>query len=143
MGGSAPIAIGGGVIGDMFSEHDRATAMSIFTLGPLLGPSIGPVAGGFIAETIGFKWIFIVIAVASGLGGVAGILMLKETYAPYIQLRRARRAAKDTEKLSIEHSLILAEHKDIRHVLWVNLTRPFALLFGSFICLILSVYMGL
>lgn len=27
--------------------------------------------------------------------------------------------------------------------MWVNMTRPFALLFGSFICFILSLYMGL
>ena len=49
LGGSAPVSIGGGVIGDLFSERDRASAMAIFTLGPLLGPSVGPVAGGFIA----------------------------------------------------------------------------------------------
>ncbi len=35
--GSAPIAIGGGVVGDLFSERDRASAMALFSLGPLLG----------------------------------------------------------------------------------------------------------
>jgi len=28
----------------------------------ILGPVIGPVAGGFITQTIGIKWVFIVIA---------------------------------------------------------------------------------
>lgn len=35
--GSAPIAIGGGVVGDLFNPHDRASAMAIYTLGPLIG----------------------------------------------------------------------------------------------------------
>ncbi|KAL5508004.1 hypothetical protein ACEPAH_5622 [Sanghuangporus vaninii] len=143
LGGSAPIAIGAGVIGDLFSERDRATAMSVFTLGPLLGPSIGPVAGGFIAETIGFKWIFIVIAIASGIGGCFGIIFLQETYAPFIQIKRAQQQIKQTGEKTLEHDVLLDQHKDFAHVMWVNMTRPFALLFGSFICFILSLYMGL
>ena len=35
--GSAPIAIGGGSVSDLFSERDRASAMAIYTMGPLLG----------------------------------------------------------------------------------------------------------
>ena len=53
--GSAPIACGGGSISDLFSERERASAMAIYSLGPLLGPVIGPVAGGFIAQSIGFR----------------------------------------------------------------------------------------
>ena len=117
--------------------------MAIFTLGPLLGPSIGPVAGGFIAETIGFKWIFIVIAIAAGIGGCFGIIFLQETYAPFIQIQRAKREVKLTGEKSIEHDVLLDQHKDFAHVMWVNMTRPFALLFRSFICFILSLYMGL
>ena len=29
---------------------------------PLLGPAMGPIAGGFIAQTVGVKWVFIVIS---------------------------------------------------------------------------------
>jgi len=35
--GSAPVAIGGGSVGDLFSEKDRASAMALFSLGPLIG----------------------------------------------------------------------------------------------------------
>ena len=35
--GSAPIAIGGGTVSDLFSERDRASAMALYTFGPLLG----------------------------------------------------------------------------------------------------------
>ena len=60
--GSAPIACGGGSVGDLFSEKDRASAMAIYSLGPLIGPVVGPVAGGFIAQAGGIRWVFIAIA---------------------------------------------------------------------------------
>jgi MFS family permease len=37
LAGSAPIACGGGVIADLFVERERASAMALYSLGPLLG----------------------------------------------------------------------------------------------------------
>ena len=82
LGGSAAVSIGAGVIGDLFSTKDRALAMSIYTLGPLIGPSVGPIAGGFITQTIGFKWNFIVIAIFAGCSQALGMFCLEESYAP-------------------------------------------------------------
>ncbi|KAL0947924.1 hypothetical protein HGRIS_010556 [Hohenbuehelia grisea] len=39
--GSAPLACGGGVVSDLFTPNDRAMAMAIYSVGPLLGPVIG------------------------------------------------------------------------------------------------------
>jgi hypothetical protein len=50
LGGSAPLAIGGGLLSDCFHAEQRGKAISIYSLAPLLGPAIGPIAGGFIAE---------------------------------------------------------------------------------------------
>ena len=72
--------------------------MAVFTLGPLIGPSVGPVAGGFIAQTIGFQWIFKVIAIFSAAGAILGVFILEETYAPIIQIRRAQRHIKELVK---------------------------------------------
>jgi MFS family permease len=41
IGGSAPLSIGGGVIGDLFQAHERGYAVSVYSLAPLLGPAIG------------------------------------------------------------------------------------------------------
>ncbi|EJF56590.1 MFS general substrate transporter [Dichomitus squalens LYAD-421 SS1] len=112
--GSAPIACGGGSISDLFSEKERASAMAIYTLGPLLGPVIGPVAGGFIAQTIGFKYIFIVVAGLCAVAAVVGIPFLRETYHPVIRLRRAKKSG-DPEALARLHPHLVQEHGNRMH----------------------------
>jgi MFS family permease len=56
LGGSAPLAISGAVIGDLFDPESRGKAMSIFSLAPLLGPVLGPVAGAWVAEKSTWRW---------------------------------------------------------------------------------------
>lgn len=62
--GSCPTALCGGTLADVFVEKDRGRWMGLFVLGPLAGPVIGPIAGGFIAETIGWRWVFRVLLIA-------------------------------------------------------------------------------
>ena len=76
---SAQTACGGSSIGDLFAPHERAFAMSLYALGSLVGtnawlillhkplilfsgPAVGPIAGGYIVQTVGVKWVFIAIA---------------------------------------------------------------------------------
>ncbi|OCH93097.1 multidrug resistance protein 4 [Obba rivulosa] len=140
--GSAPIACGGGTISDMFSERDRASAMAVYSLGPLIGPVVGPIAGGFVAQSIGFKYVFIIIVGLSSVAAIIGIPFLRETYHPVIRLRRARLAA-DPEKAAEAHPHLIQEHGSKIHRLWTDLSRPFILLTRSFVCFLLSAYMAL
>lgn len=61
--GSAPLAVGGGSIADLFPVSQRGKALSMYTLGPVCGPAIGPIAGGFLSEAKGWRWIFWVLAI--------------------------------------------------------------------------------
>lgn len=67
--GSAPVTIGGGTIADLFPPHERGRALSLYTLGPVAGPAIGPIAGGFLSESEGWRWIFWVLAIAVRMTG--------------------------------------------------------------------------
>lgn len=68
---AAPPAVGGGVIGDMFEPKDRGRATSIYGLGMLMGPMVGPIVGGYITQSVGWRWNCWVIAiVVSGARGV-------------------------------------------------------------------------
>ncbi|KAJ7129185.1 major facilitator superfamily domain-containing protein [Mycena epipterygia] len=139
--GSAPIACGGGVISDLFSEQDRAAAMAIYSLGPLIGPVIGPIAGGFVTESIGIKYVFIIVAGLGGIASAVGIPLLRETYAPILRLRKAKKSG-DPEKAALNHPVLVAQHSSKLHYLWINLSRPATLLFGSLVCFMLSLYMA-
>lgn len=54
---AAPPAIGGGVIGDMFVPCERGRATAIYGFGMLLGPISGPIAGGYITQGLGWRWV--------------------------------------------------------------------------------------
>lgn len=140
--GSAPVAIGGGTVSDLFSDRERANAMAVYSLGPLLGPALGPIAGGYIAQTVGYKYIFVVIGGLSAVSGAVGLPILRETYAPVIRFRIAN-ASGDPEKAARAHPHLAASHGNAWHLIWVNLSRPFILLTRSFVCFVLSLYMAL
>ncbi|KIM77118.1 hypothetical protein PILCRDRAFT_825659 [Piloderma croceum F 1598] len=139
LGGSAA-SIGGSCVSDLFSERDRANAMAIYSLGPLLAPSIGPVWAGFIVQTIGFKWVFIMIAIGSGIAAVACVTLLKETYGPVIQMRRANTLL--DLKGSAELEAIPGWNLGLSQRLSLNLRRPVMLLTHSLICTLLSLYVA-
>ncbi|RSL49539.1 hypothetical protein CEP54_012399 [Fusarium duplospermum] len=48
--GVATVTCGSGTIADMVPPEKRGAAMSIWSIGPLLGPVIGPVCAGFLVE---------------------------------------------------------------------------------------------
>ncbi|KAH0526658.1 hypothetical protein TsFJ059_009955 [Trichoderma semiorbis] len=89
IGGSAPLALGGGAISDTWSADERGKAMGIYTLAPLLGPVVGPIAGGFIAEYSTWRWVFWSSSVAAVFIQVVGLLWLRESH-PGTLLRRKR-----------------------------------------------------
>jgi multidrug resistance protein len=63
--GSCPLTLGPGSIADCFKQEERGFVIAIWTLPILLGPAVGPVAGGYITEYLGWRadfW-FLVIAV--------------------------------------------------------------------------------
>ena len=47
---SAPISIGGGILADCWDVEERGMSIGIYTLAPLPGPVLGPIASGFITE---------------------------------------------------------------------------------------------
>lgn len=66
--GIAPITIGGGTIADLIVQEKRGGAMAVWALGPLLGPVIGPVAGGYLSGSLGWRWVFWILAMAVSHG---------------------------------------------------------------------------
>lgn len=58
IGGSVPLGIGAATICDLFTQGERGLYMGIYTLSLTNGPHIAPIAGGYIAERLGWRWCF-------------------------------------------------------------------------------------
>jgi MFS family permease len=107
----------------------------------ILGPVVGPIAGGFITQNIGFKYIFFTISGLCGLASLIAIPFLKETYAPVIRARRASQMSDPEKPLPPDSQAEPPQDTKLR-ILWLNLSRPVIMLTRSFICFILSLYMA-
>ncbi|PYH92930.1 synaptic vesicle transporter [Aspergillus ellipticus CBS 707.79] len=142
LGGSAPLAIGGGVLGDCFRPEERGKAVAVYSLAPLLGPAIAPVAGGFITENISWRWIFYVTSIADAVIQLAGLLFLRETFAPVLLKRKAELLRKETGNPDYQAEAERSGNKTLSQLLRVSLIRPFKLLGTQPIVIIFALYMA-
>ncbi|KIX99524.1 uncharacterized protein Z520_05100 [Fonsecaea multimorphosa CBS 102226] len=141
--GASPLTNAGGVIADMFPANQRGLGMSIFAAAPFLGPTIGPIVGGFISETVGWRWVEGVMAIFTGCLWIFGALVIPETYAPVILSRRARALTKRTGKLYVS-AIERRQGKVTPQAAFSKaLSRPWVLLFLEPIVLIISIYMAI
>lgn len=58
LGGGAIIPIAQSILLENFPIHKRRMAMSIFAIGIIIAPIIGPVLGGWITDNYSWHWIF-------------------------------------------------------------------------------------
>lgn len=54
--GGAPMSIGGATVADICASGARGQPMACYSFGTMLGPTLGPVQGGVIEGTIGWRW---------------------------------------------------------------------------------------
>ncbi|OCH91714.1 MFS polyamine transporter [Obba rivulosa] len=146
LGGSAPLSIGGGVLGDLWRPEERGQAIALYSLAPLLGPVIGPAAASWIAQKSTWRWCFWATSIVDAFIQGLGVLFLKETFAPVLLERKAERIRQsmDPEK---------GKYRDVRtpydnadrtwqSIMKKALIRPFALFVREPIVQALGMYMA-
>ncbi|KUJ13724.1 MFS general substrate transporter [Mollisia scopiformis] len=137
MAGAGPLTLGPGSIADMYRQEERGKIMAIWTLPILLGPTIGPIAGGYLSESLGWRWDFWFLIIVTGAVFILSLLLQRETYPPTILERRASRLRKSTGNQNLQSAL-----KSIRsprqHFL-TSIIRPTKMLVFSPLILGLSV----
>lgn len=141
LGGSAPLAIGGGVLSDLFTPEQRGRAISVYSLAPLLGPAVGPIAGGFVTEKTTWRWVFYATTIADGLIQIVGLFYLQETYPPVLLHRKKRKLIKETGNEAL-HTEWDDPNRTVVAALRTSLLRPFKLLGTQVIIQVLALYMA-
>ncbi|KAH7256148.1 major facilitator superfamily domain-containing protein [Fusarium tricinctum] len=141
--GSAPFSNAPAVIADMFDKSERGMAMCMFSGAPFLGPAIGPIAGGFISQAGGWRWLHGLLAAFTGVTWITTTIFVPETYAPYILRKRAQKLSKHTGLTYISTFDANKPPASTGQQLRVALTRPWLLLFKEPIVFITSIYISI
>ncbi|KAJ3548619.1 hypothetical protein NM208_g922 [Fusarium decemcellulare] len=141
--GASCLTNAGGVIADLFSAAERGFATSVFAMAPFLGPAIGPIAGGFLGEAEGWRWLHGLMAIFTGTLWILITLIVPETYAPVLLRVRAEALSRKTGKVYISKLDVGQPKKTIGQQFKIALSRPWILLFKEPIVLLLSIYIAI
>ena len=126
------------IIGDMFPSEKRGSAMSLIMLAPLIGGAVGPAISGAIAQTLGWRRVLVIAAGLATFCEVLFLIYFRETYKMAILRQRAARLRAESGEFA-KSTKAKGKHEDLLKI-WHALTRPFAVLFGSGVLLLLSLY---
>jgi MFS family permease len=143
IGGSGCLTIGGGVIADLFHADGRGLATAIYTMGPLFGPVVGPICGGFVAQQIGWRWIFWILLIAGSVVTIGIECLNRETNPRVLIARKVKRLQKELNRTDLRscYEPDGPAHSPTR-IMLNGILRPLKMLFFSPIVFLLSLYMA-
>lgn len=138
--GAAMISNAPGTVSDIVNDDYRALAFSIWSLGPMNGPVIGPLVGGFVYEALGWRWTNWVVMIGSGVSWFM-VFLIPETYAPAILRAKSAKKRKQTDDTRW-HSRY-DDKKAFLPMLRENLYRPLSMAVNEPICIFWNIYIAL
>lgn len=141
--GSSALTNSGGVIADIFPPATRGLALAFFVLMPSMGPSLGPICGGFLGENQGWKWVSGLTAIFAAVVWIMGSLVIPETYSSVILRKRATKLSQRDGKVYTLKSEVSGRKPSLKTVLGTSLIRPWVLLIKEPIVLLLSLYLAI
>ncbi|KAL3465833.1 major facilitator superfamily domain-containing protein [Aspergillus heterothallicus] len=112
--GGTFLSVAGGTVSDIFVREEIQAPMALVALAPFVGPSLGPVLGGFVNSYLHWRWTYYIGLIWAGITFVAISCFVPETMR-----RREKRPFAESRKL---------------------LLRPFQLLLLEPMCLCLDLY---
>ncbi|PKY03811.1 synaptic vesicle transporter [Aspergillus campestris IBT 28561] len=139
---SAPMTLVGGTLADLWKNEERGVPMAAFSASPFIGPAIGPLVGGYLADGTGdWRWLYWIQLILGFCAWVLITFTVPETYAPALLKKRAQKLRKteNDEKYVTETEL---DARPMGEKLRIFLFRPFQLLFLEPIVFFISIYMS-
>src|SRR5919205_1953970 len=84
VGGGALMTVSQAVLLESFPPEEAGTAMALFGLGVMVGPTIGPTLGGWLTDNYGWPWIFYINI---PVGVIAALMIAAYVHDPEHQRR--------------------------------------------------------
>src|SRR5271155_1745553 len=98
---------------------------SFSMLAKILGPAVGPVIGGFMTESLSWRWTFWLMLILSSINTTTCFIFLHETYAPILLSRKAAKLQKETGQ---PHRPAIFDPTSLPHRLYRAIQRPIRIL---------------
>ena len=116
--------------------------MSAWTLPILLGPTLGPVIGGYVsASSLGWRWNFYILTLMTAVIFVFTVWLIPETYPPVLLERKAKKLRKETGNENLKAPSELSGRTP-GQLLLLNVIRPTKMLVKSPIVFLLSLFIA-
>jgi DHA2 family multidrug resistance protein len=88
IGGGGLVPISQSILLESFPREKHGQAMAIFGLGAMLGPIVGPLLGGWITDTLSWRWIFYINIPIGIIAIIMNVLVINDP--PYMQRQKMR-----------------------------------------------------
>lgn len=139
---SAPLAVMGGAMADLWDPIQRAYAICAFAAGAFCGPVAGPIIGGFVTQSyLGWRWTAWITIIMAALFGSIGLIVIPETSAARILQIRAKEMRYATKNWAL-HAKADENRISAQTIFTVYLLRPFVMLAREPILALLTAYMS-
>ncbi|ROT43782.1 putative MFS multidrug transporter [Sodiomyces alkalinus F11] len=139
---SATLSNAPAMLADLWDPIDRGNAMAIFSFIMWMGPSLGPIVGGYVQLRLdSWRWVFYII-LAFGAATVPFLFSIPETHASTI-LRKMAKKARESGNPEYEHAQADADvdRPTLTEIYKVAFTRPWYL-FADLVSLVCAIYLG-
>ena len=142
--GSPAMALGGATVNDMYLPLKRTYGLGLWELSTWIGPTLGPLVGGFVIETMGWRWTIWELVWINGPILLFVFCFLPETSASNILYRRAYRMRQRTGNDALRSEVELQPlNVTGGGIFYETIVRPWVLCFQEPICLLLNAYTAL
>ena len=110
---------------DLWKSEERGRSLAVYAAVPLLGPAVGAIVGGFVVQSVSWRWIFWGCSAFSACSLAVSLVFLTETFAPVI-LRQGNMTVLGNELNDPVKRLPVV----LKKLITVDLPRP-AILLGT------------
>jgi DHA1 family multidrug resistance protein-like MFS transporter len=139
---SAPLAVVGGALADLWDPIPRSYAICVFAVGGFAGPVAGPIVGGFVTDSyLGWRWTSWFTLIMAGLSGIIGWFVVGETSGSRILQLRAAKLRNESGN-NAYYSEADQTKLTAKNVVNVYLLRPFIMLGQEPILALITAYMS-
>lgn len=141
--GSAFMTVISGTFSDLFEKKDMPIPTLMFTIGPFVGPGLGPIIGGSICTHWGYRWIFKAMLLWSFILLILVGILVPETYEPILLKEKAERMRKRCPNIKYYAPIERAKDSSILSTVVLSPKRPLMMLALDPVIFVSSLYSGI